>query len=129
MRWYVAGTVAVCLALSACSSAEQDEAAEAADRFVAAVIEDDGAAACELLAPATLAELVQSSGKSCEEAVLEEAKEAGERLETETFGTMSEVRFTDDVLFMTRFPDGWKVHAAACTPRQGRPYDCTIKGG
>ncbi|UYQ65090.1 hypothetical protein [Streptomyces peucetius] len=36
---------------------------------------------------------------------------------------------TGDTLFLSRFPDGWKVMAAGCTPQQDRPYQCEIKGG
>jgi hypothetical protein len=115
-------------ALSACTSAQQDEAVEAADVFVRAVEENDGEAACAVLAPATVSELVQSSKEPCEQAVLEEARRAGSRLSTNTYGTMAQVRYREDVLFVTRFESGWKVLAAACTEKSGDPYDCQIAG-
>ena len=127
MRTHLAVT-AVCVALTSCTSADQDEAVHAADAFVAAVDGEDGAAACAVLAPATVSELVQSSQKPCEEAVLEEAEPAGPRVDARTFGTMSQVRYRDDVLFVTRFGEEWKVMAAACTPKAGDPYDCKIQG-
>lgn len=127
VRTYLA-LAAIALVASACTSAQQDEAVDAADAFVAAVADADGAAACAALAPATVGELVQSTQKPCEEAVLEEAKEAGARIDARTFGTMAQVRYRDDVLFVTRFGDDWKVMAAACTPKAGDPYDCQIQG-
>jgi hypothetical protein len=34
-----------------------------------------------------------------------------------------------DTVFLAEFPDGWKVVAAACTPRDRLPYDCQVEGG
>lgn len=114
--------------LCSCTSSQQDEAVEAADRFVTAVSEDDGEAACAVLAPATVSELVRAAKKPCHEAVLEEAKVAGPRVDADTFGTMAQIRYRDDVLVVTRFQTGWNVLAAACTHRSGDPYDCAIAG-
>ena len=75
-----------------------------------------------------MAELVSASQKPCEQAVLEEAKQAGSRLSANTYGTMAQVRYHDDVVFVTRFENGWKVLAAACTEKAGDPYDCQIAG-
>ena len=111
-----------------CGGAPEEGADRAADAFAAAVDGGDGGAACELLAPATVAELVQSTGKPCTEAVLEEISDPGRRIETETFGTMAQVRYSNDVMFVTEFEDGWKVMAAGCTSRPGAPYDCRVKG-
>lgn len=114
--------------LSSCTSPEQDDALHAADEFVTAVSENDGEGACAVLAPTTVSELVQATKKPCAEAVLEEARKAGPRLEASTFGTMSQVRYRDDVLFVTRFESGWRVLAASCTAKAGDPYDCQIAG-
>jgi hypothetical protein len=38
------------------------------------------------------------------------------------------VRLDKDVVFLARYDDGWRVTAAGCVPRPGRPFDCTIKG-
>lgn len=45
------------------------------------------------------------------------------------FGTQAMVRVGDGATFLARFPDGWKVMAAACEPRPAKPYDCSISGG
>jgi hypothetical protein len=117
--------------LSGCGGQRQDEARAAASDFYAAVSRTDGAAACALLAPATREELEQSSGKPCERAVVEEVHgDVGEGRSSHAFGTMAEVAFADDTVFLTSTPDGWRVLAAACTPRAGgQPYDCRVKGG
>lgn len=123
----VAGAGLVVL-LSACTPAQQDDAIRTADDFVAAVADGDGRAACAQLAPVTVEELEQSSGSPCAKAVLGEATAAGERVEVNTFGTMSQVRYTDDVLFLSRFDDGWRIVAAGCVARRGGPYSCGIEG-
>ena len=123
----VAGIV-VALALSGCAPSEQDDATRAADQFVAAVRDGDSQKACSLLAPATVEELEQSSGGVCADAVLDEAAVAGERVSVKTFGTMSQVRYADDVVFLSRFDAGWRVLAAGCRARQGEPYSCGIEG-
>jgi hypothetical protein len=46
-----------------------------------------------------------------------------------TFGTMAQVRFSGDVMFVSEFGNGWKVMAAGCSPVPGHPYDCTLQGG
>lgn len=128
MTAWMVGAAGLVLTLSGCTPSEQDDAAQAADDFVAAVTDEQAEAACALLAPATVEELEQSSGGRCAETVLEEAVAAGDRVEVSTFGTMSQVRYSDDVVFLARFDDGWRVVAAGCTARRGAPYSCGIEG-
>jgi hypothetical protein len=123
----VAGVGLVTL-LAACAPTEEDAAVGAADDFVAAVSDGDAGEACALLAPASLEELEQSTGAPCVETVLGEAKAAGDRVEVSTFGTMSQVRYADDVLFLTRFDAGWLVVAAGCTGQRDGLYSCGIEG-
>jgi hypothetical protein len=117
--------------LTACGAQPHEDAVTGvAQAFHRAFAERDGAAACEQLAPTTLSELEQSAGKPCAEAVLEEpvppdAQPTG----IEVFGTQAMVRVGQGATFLARFPDGWKVMAAACKPRPGAPYDCSISGG
>ena len=116
------------IGLSGCASSEQDRARTAADDFVTAVHDGDGSAACAVLAPATVEELERSSGSACREAVLEEAVDAGPQADSSTFGSMAQVRYAEDVVFLAEFDDGWRVVAAACTPRRAAPYHCAIQG-
>jgi hypothetical protein len=110
------------------SSAAAPEAV--ADQFQAALASGDGASACALLAAPTADELEKSAGKPCPEAVLDEAQVSGPRVDGSRFGTMAQVRYRDDVVFLTRGgPDGWQVFAASCRPSPGAPYDCEISGG
>lgn len=103
--------------------------AAAAGSYAAAIEDRDGARACAMLAPVVRRELAASSGRACPVAVLEEAaSRIGAEVEVRVFGTMAQVRFEDDTLFLGRYREGWQVTAAACT-RAGEPaYDCRIKG-
>lgn len=113
--------------LASCASSEHDDVARVADDFVAAVARGDSEEACGLLAPATVEELERSSG-SCADAVLDQARPAGPRERVSTFGSMSQVRYADDVLFLSRFEAGWRVVAAGCLGQRGAPYACGIEG-
>jgi hypothetical protein len=114
--------------LGGCSSAQDGAVRDLAGRFYAAVAADDGDSACDLLAPATRSELEQSAGRPCAQAVLnEDVPEVGEPAGIEVFGVMAQVRFAGETAFLTRFADGWRIVAAACTPTANR-YDCSIEG-
>jgi len=116
------------LALSGCSSL-QAPARDVADRFSAAVAASDWAAGCGLLAPQTKAELEKSAGTACPTALADEdLPDAGPLEELAGFGTMAQVRFAGDTVFVAQFPGGWKVMAAGCAPVSGHPYDCRLKG-
>ncbi len=114
--------------LAGCSGTQEHEAASVAQRFLAAAQQQEGAEACSLLAPSARSELEQSSGQSCDAAVLEEDLAAGGSPPTvEVFDTMAQARFESDTVFLSRFDGQWLVVAAACTPVPGRPYDCSIQ--
>jgi hypothetical protein len=122
--------MAVALVAAGCAGEPGVSApAEIARRFHAAVARRDGAAACSLLAPQTRAELVQSAQQPCPAAVIsEEVPRVGGVRTSSTFDTQAQVRFAGDTVFLAEFPGGWRVVAAACTPRPPLPYDCQIKG-
>ena len=128
-RCLAAAACAAVLPLSGCAGAQDDAAERAAEAFYAAVAAGEGAAACAALAAPTREELEQSSGKPCEQAVLEEdVPEVGGPVDVQVFGVMAEVTYEADRAFLSRYADGWRVVAAACrTDRSGR-YDCLVKG-
>jgi hypothetical protein len=116
--------------MSGCGDVGGRDPGRVADAFETAVSDEDAAAACAMLAAATLEELEQSSGKPCVKSVLDEVDPGGTTVEISRYGTMAQVRLSSDVLFLTEGPNGWRVMAAACTPtRPGTPYDCGISGG
>jgi hypothetical protein len=114
---------------SGCSSTQQGEVEQVAERLHAAVQAADGAAACELLSEEAQEEL-QDSGDSCEVAILEAGLSPNGRVEkVSVYDTSGQVRYDDDVVFLSEFPDGWKVIAAGCEKRAAAPYDCSVHGG
>jgi hypothetical protein len=121
--------LAVCtVGSSGCAGSQDDAVGTVADTFYAAVGGGDGDRACAVLAPATQSELEQSSGKPCAEAVLSEGlPDVTDPQGIEVFGTMAQVQWDGEVTFLTRFDDGWRIVAAACTPTRSR-YDCSIQG-
>jgi hypothetical protein len=127
LRW--GGVVLACLLVpTGCGSGQDGAAASAAVDLASAVGDQRGADACRLLAPAARAELEDSSGKPCAEAVLEEdLGSATSPVDVQVFDTMARVRLADDTVFLSRFDGTWLVIAAACTPRGERPYDCGIQ--
>ncbi len=103
--------------------------ADTAEAFYAALGEGDGAAACDLLTAATRSELEQSSGKACDQAIVEELADAHESGgNVRVYGVMAQGRGSEETIFLTRMPEGWRVLAAGCAPRAGDPYDCVVRG-
>ena len=52
----------------------------------------------------------------------------GDVTSVEVWGDDAQVRIGGDVVFLTETDAGWRVTAAACTPREERPYDCEVEG-
>ena len=101
-----------------------------AEDFYAALSQGDGAAACELLAPATRDELEQSAGKPCAAAILEEdVPRLGEARDVAVYGSAGQVDLEGDTAFLGEFRDVWRITAASCTPQPPEPYDCQVAGG
>jgi hypothetical protein len=46
----------------------------------------------------------------------------------EVWSDRAQVRAGTDTLFLTEVAGGWRVSAAGCTARPGRPYDCEVSG-
>ena len=132
MRSVLTGVTVGLLAatLVSCSSTQEHEVRSTAARFYAAYTDGDGDVGCNQLAPKTKAELEKSAKKPCSKALLEEEiPKVSEPTVAHVFGTQAELRWNGETTFLARFEGGWKVVAAACTPRPERPYDCSISGG
>ncbi|MEU6857523.1 hypothetical protein AB0B28_01410 [Glycomyces sp. NPDC046736] len=125
----VACGLAVCWAAAGCGTGQRGEEAEAAaDAFVTALAEGDGAAACGLLSPDAAEQLAAEEGKPCEAAVLEQGLPTDSAEETDVWGDRAQVRTGGDVLFLVELAEGWKVVAAGCAPQGERPYECEVEG-
>jgi hypothetical protein len=116
-------------AVSGCGASSAPAAGVGA-RFYRAVNAADWVAACRLLAPETKAQIEQSAGTACPAALAdEELPNPGPMGTSVSFGTMTQVRFGQDTVFLARFQSGWKVMAAGCSPVPGHPYACRLQGG
>ncbi|MGW6707704.1 hypothetical protein ACWGDE_22830 [Streptomyces sp. NPDC054956] len=126
--WLVAGLV--CLAATGCATVGEREAAAeaAATGFEQALVAADTTRMCGALAPSTREEL-ESDGP-CDRALteLKLPPNAGRAERVDVYGAQARVVFAGDSVFLASFPEGWKITAAGCTPRPGRPYRCELKG-
>jgi len=125
----VAVAVAVLTGCAGRGTVEDDAVHTAAARFLAAA-GSDPAEACAHLAPATLEE-VEAEGEACAQVVGDVATEpmSLDVVDSQVYGRDALVRLGDEVVFLSRFDDGWRVTAAGCASRgDDQPYDCDIEG-
>jgi hypothetical protein len=133
IRGSVVMSAAALLALAGCAPAADRAAAadSAALQLFTRLHAQDGAAACAMLAPDTAAEVAESGGKPCAQAILDEdLADPGVVATTAVYGQRAQVRLTGDTVFLAVFPGGWRVVAAGCRPDGAdRPYDCSVQSG
>jgi hypothetical protein len=116
---------AAAVLLSGCGNLSAGDVESAASAFAAA----DDAARCDLLAPSTLAALIQEESAPCEEVIGDVPIGAGEVTSVAVWGEEAQAKLADDTLFLTRTSSGWRVMAAACTAQgENKPYDCQLEG-
>ncbi|MBB4917248.1 hypothetical protein [Streptosporangium saharense] len=114
------------LGLSGCATEGKVPAEQAVASFYAAVRAHDGERACALLAPEA-ADGLRTGGQDCAKAILDLDLPGGQVRESAVWGDEAQVRLTHDTVFLHRFPRGWLVRAAGCTPRGDLPYRCEVK--
>jgi hypothetical protein len=117
---------AAALAVAGCSSAADVPVRDAAGRFAAALAQHDGATACALLTDDARSS-AETFGRDCA-AQLATLPDPGGVQDVEVWSDAAQARLDGDTLFLLRFPDGWRVNAAACTSRGDAPYDCEVQG-
>jgi hypothetical protein len=126
-----AAAIAAMAALAGCGAGHGGPSRSAGD-FENALRADDHSAACALLAPDTREEVAQSgqTGATCADAIADEdLPDEGSVRTVDVYGHQARVVMAGDTVFLSRFPDGWRIVAAGCEPRAGHPYDCTVQGG
>jgi hypothetical protein len=121
---------AAAVVLSGCSGPDLSGPEDAATSFARAVADADGARACALLADEVSAELADTAGAPCDQAVLRQSLPAPAAVRrAERYGRQALVVTGTDTVFLSEFPAGWKIIGAGCEPRGDRPYDCAVSGG
>jgi hypothetical protein len=112
------------LLLTGCGGLAEGDVRRVAEDFAAG----DARARCDLLAPGTFAMLVEDESMSCDEAIEQVDIGSGDVTEVGVWGEEAQAKLSDDTLFLTHTPAGWRVFAAACVPQgQDQPYDCEVE--
>ena len=111
---------------SGCSAAADPTVTAAAERFTGALARHDGAAACALLTDDARHD-TETFGRTCP-AQLVGLPDPGAVVQVEVWGDTAQVRLARDTVFLLRFPDGWRVDGAGCTPQGDAPYRCEVRG-
>lgn len=114
------------LLLTGCSSLQQSEVQRVATTFEDGSAEPE--ARCDLLVPATRAALEKQAGSSCAQAIGSVHLPGGGVTSVQIWGGEAQVRLAGDTLFLDQTSSGWRVSAAACTPRGEAPYACDVEG-
>jgi hypothetical protein len=117
--------------VAACTGPGAQDAAQAATSFEQ-LAADSPDRACDLLAGHTREAVEKSAKKSCAEALPDLDLPAASTMQSvQVYGHDAQVRLADDVVFLARFAEGWKVTAAGCKPGDvvDEPYDCDVSGG
>lgn len=114
-----------------CTGPAADQAGQVAQSF-AQLATSDTTQACELLSGHTREAVEKAAKKACPDALTDEdlPGESSVRL-VDVYGHDARVSLDNDVVFLARFPEGWKVTAAGCTPgsSEDEPFDCDVSGG
>ena len=112
------------LLLTGCGGLSDDEVGRLAEQFAGG----DAGARCDLLAPGTLAALVENESAPCEDAIEDVPLGSGDVMSVAVWGEEAQAKLSDDTLFLTHTSTGWRVMAAACRPQgQDKPYDCRLE--
>jgi hypothetical protein len=121
--------VAMLLLATGCNgSAEIGPVQDVTARFESALTDNDGPAACALLAAEAVRRLHDLRPEGCAQALPTLALPASPPSSTQVWGDTAQVQTTTDTVFLRRFPDGWRIIGAGCTPRDERPYQCKVDG-
>ena len=119
------------LPIAACgTTAREDDAAAVAERFHAALAQDDGQAACAELNPDTASKLEQDEQKPCEEAITSlDIPAGGTVADTRVYITSASSSLAEGTVdFLDESSEGWWISAAGCRPAEPeQPYDCELE--
>lgn len=98
-------------------------------RFQAAVVARDGAAACAQLTPSTRAAVASDEKEPCPRAVLSLGLRGRGRVSgADVYLTNGIAHVGDEAAFLDQTAHGWRISAAGCSPtRADLPYDCELE--
>ncbi|MFE7183447.1 hypothetical protein [Streptomyces erythrochromogenes] len=127
----LAGVIALLLLTGCGASAARVKGARDAVRvFERALASRDYAAACDVLAPETRAQLEQDEKQACAPALEGQGLPVSIAVRRpEVYGRQAVVRAEGETLFLSQFTGGWRIVAAGCNSQGDEPYRCVVKGG
>jgi hypothetical protein len=118
--------VALTAALAGCGggTTQEKEVGGIVTRFYSAIDAGDGGRACELLSQDTIEQLESQTQQTCDGVIARLDLHPAPVAASHVFMTNAQVRLANDELaFLGREPEGWKLTAIGCQPGPGRPRD------
>ena len=103
-----------------------------ADRFLRALEDHNGAAACAELSPDARKRLEDEAQAPCREAVGGMGLQRARLTRVQVYITNAKADLADgDSLFLSQGAAGWRLSAVSCRPAEGkpadRPFDCALE--
>jgi len=127
----VRAPVAFALGMIVLAGCGSDPAGAQASAAAVAFVQAEPSRACGLLAPDTEDALARNKGTPCAQALADlHLPTAAEVRAVDVEAESAQVRMDGQVLFLARFPDGWRVTAAGCVrsdPDPAVPYECEVE--
>jgi hypothetical protein len=116
--------------LSGCAGPDVSGPERTATTFAQAISTSNGELACTLLSAEVSSSLAGAAGIPCSAAVLKKDLPTPSAVrDAERFGHQALVTTDTDTVFLSEFPDGWKIIGVGCQARDDKPYDCAVSGG
>lgn len=106
--------------------ADQADVRRAVRAFFAAIAGQQDRQACAWLAPQA-AKSLRTSDSTCAEEIGKLKLTGGRIRAVRVWGDRAQAVLSGDTVFLSRFPQGWKVTAAGCRPQRQGPYDCDVE--
>ncbi len=108
-------------------AAEAGQVAESFDKLA----QDSPDQACNLISDYQRTTFEKEEKQPCAKALGDaDLREPSSVESVDVYGHDARVVLGKDVVFLARFPQGWRVTAAGCTSRaKDDPYDCVLAGG
>jgi len=107
-------------------SADDPGVRRAVTAFYGAIDAHQDRRACADLAPQAIKGL-ETGDSSCAEEIGKLRLNSGTIQAVHVWGDRAQVVLAGDIVFLSRFPQGWKVAAAGCRPQTKGPYDCDVE--
>ncbi len=127
MRSRVVGLMLLSVLSAGCADVGAGGPQDAAVRFARSSPTD----ACGLLAPETVESVESHGGTDCPQGLAQLHLPTGTQVRgVEVAGEGAQVMMADQVIFLARFPEGWRVTAAGCIRNDvdpAVPYDCEVE--